>query len=130
MERAAYEEEVKRKEAARLEARREAERLDEVAKREAEAAKERAEEEKKEKERERRRRQREREKAKKAGQREAKEKEEREDAERKKEEEARAAASLKCAMCGSGIVKHPFVRLEFSYCTTKCVQEHRKQLGR
>mmetsp|Transcript_29807 Transcript_29807/g.48122 ORF Transcript_29807/g.48122 Transcript_29807/m.48122 type:complete len:644 (+) Transcript_29807:313-2244(+) len=35
-----------------------------------------------------------------------------------------------CQQCGKSIVEDPFVRLEFSYCSTKCVKEHKEALDR
>jgi len=37
---------------------------------------------------------------------------------------------LKCEQCKNEIAGVPFERLEFKYCTTKCVLEHKKIIGR
>ncbi|KAF0687063.1 Aste57867_21144 [Aphanomyces stellatus] len=41
---------------------------------------------------------------------------------------ARRAKELACAMCGEPSGAKPFVRLEFKYCSTKCVNDHKRQL--
>jgi hypothetical protein len=34
-----------------------------------------------------------------------------------------------CDNCSTPLTAIPFVRFEFKYCTTKCVQEHKKKIG-
>ena len=84
-----------------------------------------AEERKKEKEREKRKRAKERKKAAAAEYRESEEAK----AAAAAAEEARLAAAKKvCSSCGKGIPGTPFVRLEYFYCSTACVQAHRRVL--
>ncbi|KAG6613539.1 Ankyrin repeat protein [Phytophthora cinnamomi] len=82
------------------------------------------EQRKKEKEAEKRKRARERKKQQK-----------KEAAEQKREEEARQeelerkiAAGLACDFCGKYAGKSPFTRLEFKYCSTDCVNGHKRKL--
>ncbi|GMF34689.1 unnamed protein product [Phytophthora fragariaefolia] len=82
------------------------------------------EQRKKEKEAEKRKRARERKKLQK-----------KEAAEHKREEEARQeelerkiAAGLACDFCGKYAGKSPFTRLEFKYCSTDCVNGHKRKL--
>lgn len=82
------------------------------------------EQRKKEKEAEKRKRARERKKQQK-----------KEAAEQKREEEARQeelerkiAAGLACDFCGKYAGKSPFTRLDFKYCSTGCVNGHKRKL--
>mmetsp|Transcript_8048 Transcript_8048/g.12768 ORF Transcript_8048/g.12768 Transcript_8048/m.12768 type:complete len:328 (+) Transcript_8048:27-1010(+) len=102
---------------------------EEKVKAEAEAAKVAAEL-KKEREKEKRKRQKERQKEKKRA--------ETVEAERIREEEqkqadqklARDRAALRCSMCSQGIVGQAFERLQYKYCSTKCVQNHRMEIDK
>eukprot|EP00928_Gymnodinium_smaydae_P029204 TRINITY_DN22064_c0_g1_i1.p1 TRINITY_DN22064_c0_g1~~TRINITY_DN22064_c0_g1_i1.p1 ORF type:complete len:633 (-),score=124.02 TRINITY_DN22064_c0_g1_i1:84-1901(-) len=60
----------------------------------------------------------------------AKAKEEDEERRQKEEEEKRAleAAQAKCDSCGKPIVEKPFTRLNYMYCTSVCVNNHRREL--
>lgn len=82
------------------------------------------EQRKKEKEAEKRRRARERKKQQKkqAAEEQAKE------AARQEEEERKIAAGLACDFCGKYAGKSPFTRLEYKYCSTDCVNVHRRKL--
>lgn len=82
------------------------------------------EQRKKEKEAEKRRRARERKKQQKKQAAEEKAQE----AARQEEEERQIAAGLACDFCGKYAGKSPFTRLEFKYCSTECVNGHRRQL--
>ncbi|KAG7402304.1 Ankyrin repeat and zinc finger domain-containing protein 1 [Phytophthora boehmeriae] len=82
------------------------------------------EQRKKEKEAEKRRRAKERKKLQK---REAAE-QKREEAARQEELERKIAAGLACDFCGKYAGKTPFTRLEFKYCSTNCVNGHKRKL--
>ncbi|KAH7476844.1 Protein vms-1 [Phytophthora ramorum] len=82
------------------------------------------EQRKKEKEAEKRRRARERKKQQK---REAVEQKREEEA-RQEELERKIAAGLACDFCGKYAGKSPFTRLEFKYCSTDCVNGHKRKL--
>ncbi|KAJ0409157.1 hypothetical protein ATCC90586_004690 [Pythium insidiosum] len=82
------------------------------------------EQKKKEKEAEKRRRARERKKQQKKDEAEQKRKEEEERA----EQERKIAAGLACDFCGKFAGKSTFTRLEFKYCSTDCVNHHRRKL--
>ncbi|GLD93021.1 hypothetical protein PINS_up001613 [Pythium insidiosum] len=82
------------------------------------------EQKKKEKEAEKRRRARERKKQQKKDEAEQKRKEEEERVER----ERKIAAGQACDFCGQFAGKSPFTRLEFKYCSTDCVNNHRRKL--
>ncbi|TMW63284.1 hypothetical protein Poli38472_002225 [Pythium oligandrum] len=82
------------------------------------------EQKKKEKEAEKRRRARERKKQQKKDEAEQKQKEE----EAKAEQERKVAAGLACDFCGKYAGKSPFKRLEYKYCSTDCVNNHRRKL--
>merc|ERR1712139_599720 len=60
----------------------------------------------------------------------AKAKEEEDDRKKKEEEEARAmeAAQTKCDSCKTPITGKPFSRLSYFYCSTDCVNAHRREL--
>lgn len=82
------------------------------------------EQRKKEKEAEKRRRAKERKKQQKK---QAAEEQAREAA-RKEDEERKIAAGLACDFCGKYAGKSPFTRLEFKYCSTDCVNAHKRKL--
>jgi ankyrin repeat protein len=82
------------------------------------------EQRKKEKEAEKRRRARERKKQQKKEAAEQK----REEAARQEELERKIAAGLACDFCGKYAGKSPFTRLEFKYCSTDCVNGHKRKL--
>merc|ERR1712039_601771 len=86
---------------------------------------EESEQKKKDKEKEKKKRQKEKQKAAKAQF--AAEEEERR---KKEEEEVRAleAAQTKCDSCKKGITSKPFTRLSYMYCSTDCVNAHRRVL--
>merc|ERR1712217_560201 len=86
---------------------------------------EESEQKKKDKEKEKKKRQKEKQKAAKAQF--AAEEEERR---KKEEEEVRAleAAQTKCDSCKKGITSKPFPRLSYMYCSTDCVNAHRRAL--
>merc|ERR1712151_167047 len=86
---------------------------------------EEGEQRKKDKEKEKKKRQKEKQKANKA--KVAAEEEERK---RKEEEEVRAleAAQAKCDSCGKPFLTKPFTRLNYLYCSTDCVNTHRRKL--
>eukprot|EP00931_Biecheleriopsis_adriatica_P089075 TRINITY_DN63263_c0_g1_i1.p1 TRINITY_DN63263_c0_g1~~TRINITY_DN63263_c0_g1_i1.p1 ORF type:complete len:566 (+),score=122.64 TRINITY_DN63263_c0_g1_i1:189-1886(+) len=80
---------------------------------------------KRDKEKEKKKRQKEKQKANKA-----KEKEEEEERKRKEEEEKRLLeeAQAKCDRCHKPLVSKPFTRLSYLYCSTECVNAHRREL--
>ncbi|RLN58994.1 hypothetical protein BBJ29_001490 [Phytophthora kernoviae] len=82
------------------------------------------EQRKKEKEAEKRRRAKERKKQQKKEAAEQK----REEAARQEELERKIAAGLACDFCGKYAGKSPFTRLEFMYCSTDCVNGHKRKL--
>ncbi|KAG2776954.1 hypothetical protein PC129_g8528 [Phytophthora cactorum] len=82
------------------------------------------EQRKKEKEAEKRKRARERKKQQKKEAAEQK----RIEAERQEELERKIAAGLACDFCGKYAGKSPFSRLEFKYCSTDCVNGHKRKL--
>ncbi|KAF4042073.1 Vms1-associating treble clef domain-containing protein [Phytophthora infestans] len=82
------------------------------------------EQRKKEKEAEKRKRARERKKQQKKEATEQK----RIEAERQEEMERKIAAGLACDFCGKYAGKSPFTRLEFKYCSTDCVNAHKRKL--
>ncbi|KAF4322362.1 hypothetical protein BBO99_00000033 [Phytophthora kernoviae] len=82
------------------------------------------EQRKKEKEAEKRRRAKERKKQQKKEAAELK----REEATRQEELERKIAAGLACDFCGKYAGKSPFTRLEFKYCSTDCVNGHKRKL--
>ncbi|GAB9472502.1 Ankyrin repeat protein [Globisporangium polare] len=82
------------------------------------------EQKKKEKEAEKRRRAKERKKQQKKDANEAQEQE----LARKEEEERQAALGKACDMCGKYAGKTPFLRLEYKYCSTDCVNAHKRKL--
>ncbi|GMF17657.1 unnamed protein product [Phytophthora lilii] len=82
------------------------------------------EQRKKEKEAEKRKRARERKKQQKKEAAEQK----REEAARQEELERKIAAGLACDFCGKYAGKSPFTRLEFKYCSTDCVNGHKRKL--
>uniref|UniRef100_K3WKI9 VLRF1 domain-containing protein n=1 Tax=Globisporangium ultimum (strain ATCC 200006 / CBS 805.95 / DAOM BR144) TaxID=431595 RepID=K3WKI9_GLOUD len=82
------------------------------------------EQKKKEKEAEKRRRAKERKKQQKK---DAAEAEQRERA-RQEEEERQIAAGKACDCCGKYAGKTPFLRLEYKYCSTECVNVHKRKL--
>ncbi|KAL3667967.1 hypothetical protein V7S43_006844 [Phytophthora oleae] len=82
------------------------------------------EQRKKEKEAEKRKRARERKKQQKKEAAEQK----RVEAERQEELERKSAAGLACDFCGKYAGKSPFTRLEFKYCSTNCVNGHKRKL--
>uniref|UniRef100_A0A0G4IDU0 VLRF1 domain-containing protein n=1 Tax=Chromera velia CCMP2878 TaxID=1169474 RepID=A0A0G4IDU0_9ALVE len=89
-----------------------------------EAITEDSEAKRRDKEREKRKRAKERQKEKKEQAKvEAEEKKKREE-----EERIRAENAKKCDACGKPILGKPFYRLEFKYCTTDCVHNHRRVL--
>mmetsp|Transcript_20134 Transcript_20134/g.36440 ORF Transcript_20134/g.36440 Transcript_20134/m.36440 type:complete len:596 (+) Transcript_20134:53-1840(+) len=90
-----------------------------------EALTEEVEQRRKDKEKEKRRKQKERQKNSKA-----KAREEEEEQKRKEAEEVKAleAAQAKCDMCKKPLVSKPFSRLEYFYCSTECVNAHRREL--
>jgi hypothetical protein len=47
---------------------------------------------------------------------------------RQEEEERKIAAGLACDSCGKYAGKSPFTRLEYKYCSTDCVNAHRRKL--
>lgn len=83
------------------------------------------EQRKKDKEKEKKKRQKEKQKANKL-----KEKEEEEERQRKEEEERKMleAAQTKCDMCQTPVLSKPFTRLDYVYCSSECVNSHRRQL--
>lgn len=84
-----------------------------------------SEQRKKEKEKEKKKKQKDKAKANKA-----KSKEEEEERKRKEEEEQRAleAAQAKCDSCQKPLVSKPFTRLSYMYCSSDCVNAHRREL--
>eukprot|EP00927_Polykrikos_kofoidii_P052556 TRINITY_DN4642_c1_g3_i1.p1 TRINITY_DN4642_c1_g3~~TRINITY_DN4642_c1_g3_i1.p1 ORF type:complete len:642 (+),score=170.08 TRINITY_DN4642_c1_g3_i1:57-1928(+) len=80
---------------------------------------------KKEKEKEKKKRQKEKAKANKA-----KAKDEEEERRSREEEEAEAlkAAQAKCDNCQKPLLAKPFARLDFLYCSSECVNAHRRHL--
>ncbi|KAK1939204.1 Protein vms-1 [Phytophthora citrophthora] len=82
------------------------------------------EQRKKEKEAEKRKRARERKKQQKKEAAEQK----RVEAERQEELERKIAAGLACDFCGKYAGKSPFTRLEYKYCSTDCVNGHKRKL--
>lgn len=82
------------------------------------------EQRKKEKEAEKRKRARERKKQQKKEAAEQK----REEAAHQEELERKIAAGLACDFCGKYAGKSPFARLEFKYCSTDCVNGHKRKL--
>ncbi|ETK89597.1 hypothetical protein F441_06515 [Phytophthora nicotianae CJ01A1] len=84
------------------------------------------EQRKKEKEAEKRKRARERKKQQKKEAAEQK----RIEAERQEELERKIAAGMACDFCGKYAGKSPFTRLEFKYCSTDCVNDHKRKLMR
>ncbi|RLN47828.1 hypothetical protein BBJ28_00001742 [Nothophytophthora sp. Chile5] len=82
------------------------------------------EQRKKEKEAEKRRRAKERKKQQKKEAAEQK----REEAAKQEELERKIAAGLACDFCGKYAGKSPFTRLEFKYCSTDCVNGHKRKL--
>mmetsp|Transcript_9885 Transcript_9885/g.22120 ORF Transcript_9885/g.22120 Transcript_9885/m.22120 type:complete len:597 (-) Transcript_9885:40-1830(-) len=90
-----------------------------------EALTEELEQRRKDKEKEKRRKQKERQKVSKA-----KAREEEEEQKKKDEDERKAleAAQAKCDMCKKPLTSKPFSRLEFYYCSTECVNAHRREL--
>ncbi|KAL7689527.1 putative ankyrin repeat-containing domain, vms1-associating treble clef domain-containing protein [Plasmopara halstedii] len=48
--------------------------------------------------------------------------------EQQEELERKIAAGLACDLCGNYAGKSPFTRLEFKYCSTDCVNGHKRQL--
>ncbi|KAE8914314.1 hypothetical protein PF005_g993 [Phytophthora fragariae] len=82
------------------------------------------EQRKKKKEAEKRKRARERKKQQKKEAAEQK----REEAARQEELDRKIAAGLACDFCGKYAGKSPFTRLEFKYCSTDCVNGHKRKL--
>lgn len=82
------------------------------------------EQKKKEKEAEKRRRAKERKKQQKKDANEAQQQE----LARKEEEERQAVLGKACDMCGKYAGKTPFLRLEYKYCSTDCVNAHKRKL--
>ncbi|OWZ24388.1 hypothetical protein PHMEG_000567 [Phytophthora megakarya] len=82
------------------------------------------EQRKKEKEAEKRKRARERKKQQKKEAAEQK----REETARQEELERKIAAGLACDFCGKYAGKSPFTRLEYKYCSTDCVNGHKRKL--
>jgi len=90
-----------------------------------EAITEESEQRKRDKEKEKKKKLKEKQKANKA-----KAREEEDEKRRKEEEEAKAleAAQAKCDNCQKPLVGKPFTRLNFLYCSTDCVNAHRREL--
>lgn len=82
------------------------------------------EQKKKEKEAEKRRRAKERKKQQKQDAADAKQQE----IARREEEERQVAAGKACDSCGKYAGKTPFLRLEYKYCSTDCVNVHKRKL--
>eukprot|EP00930_Biecheleria_cincta_P097222 TRINITY_DN88948_c0_g1_i1.p1 TRINITY_DN88948_c0_g1~~TRINITY_DN88948_c0_g1_i1.p1 ORF type:complete len:595 (-),score=132.85 TRINITY_DN88948_c0_g1_i1:72-1784(-) len=84
-----------------------------------------SEQKKKEKEKEKKKKQKDKAKASKA-----KAKEEEEERRQKEEEEQRAleAAQAKCDSCQKPLLSKPFTRLSYMYCSSDCVNAHRREL--
>ena len=83
------------------------------------------EQRKKDKDKEKKKRQKEKQKVNKA-----KAKEEEEEKQRKAEEERQLleASQAKCDMCQKPLTSKPFTRLAYSYCSSECVNSHRREL--
>lgn len=82
------------------------------------------EQKKKEKEAEKRRRARERKKL----QKKEAEEEKRLEQEREAERERQILAGMSCDFCGKYTGKSPLMRLEYKYCSSDCVNDHRRKL--